>query len=79
MTSLNPSKRKFLFAVKIINLAGAFYKFVECTNEKEAINKVKEWIDREVPKNERIYWGIEGITLISSLKDLKNLEGLLLE
>lgn len=77
--SFNPSKRKQLYAVLIEYPVGSFYKFLEARNEKEAKEKVTNWLTRYFPKELRGEIYIADIKLISSLKEVLRLKGLTLD
>ena len=76
-TGGNPSSRKQLYAVLFEYPFGCFWKFMEAENEKEAKRLSIQWL-MKVDKEE----GLENVSiidvkLISSLKDLTKLDGLI--
>jgi hypothetical protein len=76
--SANPSSRKQLYAVLFEYPFGFFWKFMEAENEKEAKRLSIEWLMKL--ENEHLDdVVIKEIKLVSSLKDITKLEGLLMK
>lgn len=75
---INPSSRKQIFAVLFEYPFGCFWKFMEAENEKEAKRLSVRWL-MTLDKREVKDIIIKGIKLVSSLKEITKLDGLMLK
>jgi hypothetical protein len=78
MPTINPSSRKQIFAVLFEYPFGCFWKFMEAETAKEAKRLSIRWLMR-LEKDELKDIKIKEIKLVSSLKEITKLEGLMLK
>jgi len=77
-TGMNPSSRKQLYAVLFEYPFGCFWKFMEAENNKEAKRLSIRWL-MTLEKEELQDISIRKIKLVSSLKDITKLDGLIMK
>lgn len=77
-TGGNPSQRKQLFAVLFEYPFGCFWKFMEADDEKEAKRLSIRWL-MKLEKEELKDVVIKEVKLVSFLKEITKLEGLMLK
>jgi hypothetical protein len=78
LTGINPSKRKQLYAVLFEYPFGCFWKFMEAENEKEAKRLSVEWL-MKLENEDLDDVDIKKIKLVSTLKDITKLDGLIMK
>jgi hypothetical protein len=77
-TGGNPSSRKQLYAVLFEYPFGCFWKFMEAENEKEAKRLSIRWL-MKLEKEELQDIVIREVKLVSSLKEITKLDGLIMK
>ena len=75
---INPSSRKQLYAVLFEYPFGCFWKFMEAQDKKEAKRLSIKWL-MALEKEELQDIIIREVKLVSSLKDITKLDGLIMK